>query len=299
MNRSFHVVELGDAEYSWDQLDADFDFTSMFQLSIIAGRDFFKSNPADSNAMLINEAAVRELGIAKEKVPGIQLEVTTYYEQNGQMVAVKELHPVIGVVQDFNYASVRKIIEPIAISGQANAAEMMYIKLEGGKFPEVIDRLQQTWKQIYPATPFQFWFMDEEFGRLYQTERQMAKLFFALATIAILIACLGLFGLASFTAEQKMKEIGIRKVLGASAFQVLLLLTSRYVKLAMLAFILGVPIAYVAIRSWMGTFAYKAEIGNWFYLWACLLITAFTVVTVGIESLRAARTNPSDSIRHE
>ena len=299
MTRSFHVAELGDAEYSWDQLDADFDFTSMFHLGVIAGRDFSKSNPADSNAMLINEAAVRELGIGKEKAPGLQLEVTTYYEQNGQLVAVKELHQVIGVVEDFSYASVRKVIEPIAISGQGNAAEMMYIKLEGGKFPEIIDRLQQTWKQIYPATPFQYWFMDEEFGRLYQTERQMAKLFYALAAMAILISCLGLFGLASFTAEQKMKEIGIRKILGASVFQVLLLLTSRYVKLAMLGFILGVPIAYVSIRSWMETFAYKAEIGNWFYLWACLLVISFTVITVGIESLRAARTNPSDSIRHE
>jgi putative ABC transport system permease protein len=127
----------------------------------------------------------------------------------------------------------------------------------------------------------------------------MAKLFFALATMAILIACLGLFGLASFTAEQKMKEIGIRKVLGASALQVLLMLTARYVKAAMLAFIIGVPIAYVAIRSWMETFAYKAEIGSWFYLWACFLIISFTVITVGIESLRAARANPSDSIRHE
>lgn len=299
MSRSFHVAELGDAEYSWDQLDADFDFTAMFHLDILAGRDFSKNNPADSNAMLINEAAVKELGITKEKALGIQVEETAYYEQNGEMVAVTTSHPVIGVVQDFSYASVRKVVEPIAICGQANAAEMMYIKLEGGKFPEVIDRLQQTWKQIYPATPFQYWFMDEEFGRLYQTERQMAKLFIALATMAILIACLGLFGLASFTAEQKMKEIGIRKVLGASAFQVLLLLTSRYVKLAMLAFLIGVPISYLVIRSWMETFAYKAETGNWFYLWACLLIIFFTLITVGIESLRAARANPSDSMRHE
>jgi putative ABC transport system permease protein len=299
MTRQFHVPELGDADYSWDQLDGDFDFTTMFQLEVIAGRNFSKSNPADSNAILINESAVRELGITNEKAVGLTTDEITFYERNGEMMAVQTIRPVIGVVKDFSYASIRKVIEPIAISGKENTAEMMYIKLEGETFPAAIDRLQHMWNQIYPATPFQYWFMDEEFGRLYQTERQMAKLFVALASIAIIIACLGLFGLASFTAEQKMKEIGIRKVLGASAFQVLLLLTSRYVKLTMLAFVLGVPITYLVIRSWMGTFAYKAEVGNWFYLWACLLIIFFTLITVGIESVRAARANPSDSIRHE
>ena len=130
--------------------------------------------------------------------------------------------------------------------------------------------------------------MDDEFGRLYRTERQMATLVLYLAGIAIFIACLGLFGLASFTAEQKTKEIGIRKVLGASSVQVLAMLTSRYVKLALISFVIGIPISFIVIRSWLETFVYKAEIGNWLYLWACLLIISITIITVGVESLRAA-----------
>lgn len=175
----------------------------------------------------------------------------------------------------------------------------MYIRLSGQPYQEVITTLVDSWKKIYPATPFQYWFMDEAFGRLYRAEHQMAQLFNCLAVIAIFIACLGLFGLASFTAEQKTKEIGIRKVLGASTVQVLLLLTSRYIKLAIISFILGVPIAFVAIYFWMESFVYKAEIGYGFYLWACLLILFVMTFTVAIESFRAARANPSDSIRHE
>jgi putative ABC transport system permease protein len=110
---------------------------------------------------------------------------------------------------------------------------------------------------------------------------------------------MGLFGLASFTAEQKRKEIGIRKVLGASSLQVMLLLTSRYVKLAVISFLIAIPVSFATIHSWMETFAYKAELGNWFYLWTCLLIISITLFTVGIESFRAARANPTDSIRHE
>jgi len=141
--------------------------------------------------------------------------------------------------------------------------------------------------------------MDQEFGRLYQTERQMGELFLNLAGMTILIACLGLFGLASFTAEQKTREIGIRKVLGASSLQMLVLLTSRYVKLALIAFVIGVPISFFAINKWMETFVYKADTGVSYYIWSCLLVISIIILTVSIESLKAARTNPSDSIRHE
>jgi putative ABC transport system permease protein len=299
MSRVFEFRELGETEYKWDHLDVDFDFPSMFHLEFVAGRNFSPNNPADTAAIILNEKAVRQLGITPEKALGLQSEDLSFTEVQGQMVPVRVMRKVIGVVKDFNYASLRKTIAPIVIGGHSKTSEMMYIRMAGTEYPGIIRYLLNTWKQIYPATPFQYWFMDEEFGRLYQTERQMGRLFMYLASIAIFIACLGLFGLASFTAEQKIKEIGIRKVLGASTFQVLLLLTSRYVKLTLIAFVVGIPVAYVATHSWMDTFVYKAEMGNWFYFWVCLLIIFLTVFTVGIESFRAARANPSDSIRHE
>jgi putative ABC transport system permease protein len=299
LKRAMNFPELGKANMAWDQLDIDFDFTAMFNLEFVAGRDFSIDNPADTSAIIINEQAVKSLGVTTENVLGLQAEVTTFYEKQGQMVPVRSQHKVIGVVKDFNYASLHNPIGPAVLRVNPKTSEMMYVKLEGENYTDVIDGLWTQWKQIYPATPFQYWFMDEEFGRLYQTERQMAKLFLYLAGMAVFIACLGLFGLASFTAEQKTKEIGIRKVLGASTFQVLVLLGSRYVGLAMLSFLFAIPIAVISIHSWMEMFVYKAQIGYGFYLWICLLIVFVTIVTVSLESFRAARINPADSIRHE
>lgn len=299
MSRSFEFRELREGKVAWDQMDVDFDFTGMFDLEFVAGRNFFVSNPADTSAIIINEKAVKTLDVTPENAIGLQAQVTTFFEKQGQMVPVRTTHKVIGVVKDFNYASLHKAIGPVALKVSPKTSEMMYIRLSGQEFQEVIDSLWDSWKNIYPATPFQYWFMDEEFGRLYRVERQMSNLFSCLAAMAIFIACLGLFGLASFMAEQKTKEIGIRKVLGASTLQVLLLLTSRYVRLAVIAFVLAIPVAYIVIHAWIGTFAYKAEIGYWFYVWSCLLIVLVTIFTVAAESFRAARANPSDSIRHQ
>jgi len=299
LQRSMKFDAVSQTIYSWDQLDGDFDFSSLFGLELVAGRSLSVDNPADSSAILLNEKAVKALGITPEKALGLEAEEVTFFEQQGGMERRVTRHKVIGVVKDFNYASVRLPIAPVAIGAKSAASEMMYVKLEGGNIPELIQHLVQAWKQVYPATPFQYWFMDEEFGRLYQTERQMGQIFTYLAGVAILIACLGLFGLASFTAEQKVKEIGIRKVMGASTGQILLLLTSRYIKLAAIAFLIGVPIAFISIHLWMETFAYKAALGQGFYIVICLLILAIILATVGLESLRAARANPSDSMRHE
>ena len=301
LSRSYHFKELGVANFSVEQFDTDFDFPTMFNLEFIAGRDFSKDNPADTSAIILNARAVRDMGIAPANAIGLSAEEVAFYEQHGKMVAVTTQHNVIGVVKDFNYASVHRNVEPMAIQGQWKSSEMMYLRLPGDAttYADVIDRLSRTWKQVFPGTPFQHWFMDQEFGRLYQSERQMGELFFNLAGMAILIACLGLFGLASFTAEQKTREIGIRKVLGASSLQMLILLTSRYVKLALIAFVIGVPISFFAISSWMETFAYKADPGVSYYIWSCLLVISIIILTVSIESLKAARSNPSDSIRHD
>ncbi|WP_160143715.1 ABC transporter permease [Chryseolinea soli] len=299
LQHSMKFSALSQTIYSWDQLDGDFDFSNLFGLELVAGRSLSADNPADSSAILLNEKAVKELGTTPEKALGLEAEVVTFFEKQGQMERLVTRHKVIGVVKDFNFASVRLPIAPVVISAKSTVSEMMYVKLDGGNIPEVIQHLVKAWKQVYPATPFQYWFMDEEFGRLYQTERQMGQIFTYLAAVAILIACLGLFGLASFTAEQKVKEIGIRKVMGASTAQILLLLTSRYIKLAAISFLIGIPIAFISIHFWMETFVYKATLGLGFYIVICILILAIVLATVGLESLRAARANPSDSMRHE
>jgi len=297
---SFRFPVLDQTVHAWDVLEGDFDFSTFFDLDLVAGRRPSMDNPADTSAIVINESAVKDLGLAPEKVLGLEAQHTSYHEQDGQMVPYTTTFKVIGVVKDFPYASVRQIIGPAAIGAQKQGSEMMYVKLgHSDHVSAVIDGLVAKWKQVYPATPFQHWFLDEEFGRLYQTERQMAQVFTYLAAVAILIACLGLFGLASFTAEQKIKEIGIRKVLGASDGQILLLLTSRYVKLTIVAFAIGIPVAFLATRFWLASFAYQTTLEWWFYAGICLIILLIVMATVGLESLRAARANPSESMRHE
>jgi putative ABC transport system permease protein len=298
-SKSFRFDGLGDMERTWEVFHGDFDFPSMFKLEFIAGRNFSKANPGDSSAIIINETAAKDLGLAPEKAPGITAKSIYYIEQNGTMVPVIVSHNIIGVVKDFHYTSVKKRIGPMAISGYQKSSEMLYVALEGTDLTNTIDRLHKKWSELFPATPFQYWFMDEEFGRLYRAERRMATLVLYLGGIAILIACLGLFGLASYTAEQKTKEIGIRKVLGASSQQMMVLLTSKYVKLSLIAFMIGIPVAIALTGWWMNSFEYKADTGYWFYLWTCSVIILFTVSTVAIESLRAAKTNPSESMRHE
>lgn len=298
-SRAIRFKEIKNSERTWEFFHGDFDFPAMFKLELIAGRNFSKNNPGDSAAIILNETAVKDLGITPEQAPGLTAETLYFVEQKGEMVPVVVALKVIGVMKDFHYTSLKKVVGPAAISGSYKEAEMMYVTLEGGDFSSTIDRIHKTWSELFPATPFQYWFMDEEFGRLYRAERRMAALVLYLGGIAVLIACLGLFGLASYTAEQKTKEIGIRKVLGASTQQMMIFLTSRYVKLSLIAFIIGIPVAMVLTSWWMNTFQYKAETGYWFYFWTCSLIILVTLSTVAFESLRAARTNPSQSMRHE
>jgi putative ABC transport system permease protein len=299
VSKSFRFDGFGEMERTWEVFHGDFDFPSMFKLEFIAGRNFSKDNPGDSSALIINETAAKDLGLSPEKVPGITAKTIYFLEQNGKMIPMITHHNIIGVVKDFHYTSVKKRIGPMAISGDHKSSEMLYVAFNGNDLPNTIDRLHKKWSELLPATPFQYWFMDEEFGRLYRAERRMATLVLYLGGIAILIACLGLFGLASYTAEQKTKEIGIRKVLGASTRQMMMFLTSKYVKLSLISFMIGIPVAIALTRWWMNSFEYKADTGYWFYLWTCAVIILFTISTVAIESMKAAKTNPSESMRHE
>lgn len=292
IDQSFTIRAFSETPYIWQQLGVDADFPAMFHLEIIAGRNFKPQNPADTSAYILNESAVKGLGISPEKAIGLILESRGYESRD-------RIGTVIGVVKDFNYTSVRKPILPLVISGQYKEAETMYIKLEGSQYQKVIQHLTNSWKKVYPSSPFQHWFMNEEFARLYQLELQMGKIFNYFAGFAIIIACLGLFGLASFTVEQKTKEIGIRKVMGASIFQILKMLTTRFVKLILVSFVIGIPLTFYIMQCWLESFAYKIELEWLIFAWAGSLILALTCITVGIESLRAALVNPVDSIRHE
>jgi putative ABC transport system permease protein len=280
-------VETG--SYIWDVLTMDFDFATLFHLEFISGRNFSSSNPADSGAVIINQAALQDLHVTAEKALGLAVE--------GYMT--HEKRTVIGVVKDFNIASLRTRIQPLAILGSARDPEVMYVKLAGKDFPDAINSLEKTWKQNFPSVPFSSWFLNEEFAEIYHQERSMATLFKYFAGLGIIIGCLGLFGLASFTVEQRTKEIGIRKVLGATGVQILLLITFRFIKLILISLVIGIPLSVYLMNNWLSQFAYQTSIGWFVFAGSALLLLTLTCLTVGVESMKAALKNPVEAIRHE
>jgi putative ABC transport system permease protein len=285
----FKTLSSGETEYVWQVLDGSPNFPSLFNLELVAGRTFINKFGADSTNVLINETAAADLHLNPSQAVGVQLEDTF----------TKKKRTIIGVVRDFHYTSVKRKISPLVINCNPASSENMYIKLSGTDYARTLTELEAMWKKIVPLAPFEYSFLNEQFASLYRGERQTNLIVRYFSVLAIIIGCLGLFGLASFIAEQKTKEIGIRKVLGASSVQILTLLTSRFVKLVMLSFIFGVPLAYYFINLWLETFVYHIEVNALFFVIPAVLIVALTLITVGIESLRASLANPVDSIRNE
>jgi putative ABC transport system permease protein len=290
----FVVRSKGNQEYMWDMLNADENFAGMFELEFITGRNFSRTIATDTTSIILNESAVRALGLTPEDAIGQELKTTVDLD-----IPNYDYGKVIGVVKDFPYASVRFKISPLVLYGHYSGAETIYIKLSGTDFTNNIATIEKTWKAIYPWLPFQYWFMDQEFDKLYKHEMQIARLSNYFTVFTVIIACLGLFGLASFTAEQKTKEIGIRKVLGASVIQVLFQLTNRFVRLVVIACLVAMPVSLYAMDLWLEGFAYKVPMQWWIFLAAGISVLALTYITVGIESLRAAIANPVESIKHE
>jgi putative ABC transport system permease protein len=289
---SINLPAINDQWYTVDRLAAGPEFASMFGLDFIAGRNFSHEIPSDTGAYMLNESAVRALGLTPHEAIGVTIK-SDALELPGQT------GPIVGVVRDFNYYSARKKILPLILTGRPGERESIYVLLSGSDYSSAVDRLHDAWKRLFPAAPFEYKFLDQQFERMYRLEIRMGKLINYFSTFALLVACLGLFGLASFIAEQKTKEIGIRKVLGATAFQILLLLTSRFARLIVISFVIAMPVAFYLMHRWLDNFAYKVPIGWMVFALAGAFIIGLTYVTVGIESLRAAMANPVDSLRAE
>ncbi|HNC31495.1 MAG TPA: ABC transporter permease, partial [Cyclobacteriaceae bacterium] len=205
---------------------------------------------------------------------------------------------VIGVVEDFHFESLKQNISPLGLFLD-NSTGTVIFRFEAANSQDVISAVEKTWKNLAPGQPFQYSFLDEDFARMYSTEQRLGKTFAVFASLAIIIACLGLFALTSFTAEQRTKEIGIRKVLGASVSSIVVLLSKEFGKLILIAFVLAAPIAWYAINWWLKGYTYKVEIGILVYAVAGLFAFAIAWITMSYQSIRAARNNPVTSLRSE
>jgi len=283
--------EFQDKEMQWNQLNVDFDFPKTYQLEFVAGRDFMAENTGDSSAMILNEAAVKVLNQPIEKIIG-----ATVVDVNNNNRSFR----VIGVVKDFPYRSMHQVIEPLILNPRLHSVDRIaYVKLPVGKFQEKIEYIEDTWKEIYPDVGFDYWFVSDEFSRMYVAEERVSSLAKGFAVLAILITALGIFGLASYTAEQKTKEVGIRKVLGAAVKQVVGMFLIVFLKIFLIASVIAVPVAYFMAEYWLEGFAYRSPVSPLIFVLSLFGLWFITLVTVGYETWRAAISNPVNSLRTE
>ena len=265
----------------------DYDYLHTLGIQILKGRNFSKDFPTDSSGIVINEAAVQQLGWTNENAVGKTI------VRSGQ-----EEFKVVGVVADFNYASLKQKVAPLMMMLGRNFGGLI-IKINTRDVKGFLADLKKQWNSFNPAGPLEYNFLDEKFAALYASEQRTKQIFSAFAVLAIIIASLGLFGLSAFVIEQRAREIGIRKVLGASVQQVLLLVSKEFLLLVGIAFIISVPVTWWAMHEWLKDFAYRINIGTGVFVAAGLAAILIAFFTISFQAIKAAIANPVKSLRTE
>jgi putative ABC transport system permease protein len=281
----------GDEKKSYWMFIADDRFFDTYQIQFAQGQAYSAedANRAWMNCkkVLVNEKAAGQLGFQKnERIVGQKINwAGTEYE-------------IAGVVKDYHHLSLQKPIDPVVYLPSVSFYYFS-IRTDAANMQQKISTLNSMYKQYFPGNPFEYFFADETFNKQYNADQQLGNVFIAAAVIAILIACLGLFGLAAFTAKQRTKEIGIRKVLGASVASIAGLLSVDFIKLVLLSICLATPIAWWALNRWIMDFAYRTELGWWIFAVAALVALFIAIVTVSVQAIRAGMANPVSSLRRD
>lgn len=271
----------------------DTDFIPVLEIQLAAGRNFSKDFTTDKEGLILNEAAVKKFGWQSPEAAlgqGILIpESATKYTK----------FTIVGVVKDFHYKSLHQRIEPLILFlDPANVAFVM-VKIKTGDIPATLEFLENKFKAFSPAFTYEYYFLDESFDNLYRSEERVQTIFKFFTILAILISCLGLFGLVSFTAERRRKEVGIRKVLGATVANIVLHLSREFVILTLIANLIAWPAAYIAMSRWLQGFAYRTGIGIGTFILSGLVALAITLLTVGYQSVKTALANPVNSLKYE
>jgi ABC-type antimicrobial peptide transport system permease subunit len=261
-----------------------YDFIETLGIEILQGRSFQKDYAKEGSNIILNEKAVKMMGIENPVGKNIQ-----FGNENKQ---------IVGVVKDFHYGSLHNKVEPLIFRFDPNGSNIM-VKLKAGMEKAAIEGLKKFHAGFLPKYPFEFTFMDENYQALYESESRVATLSNYFAALAILISCLGLFGLASFTAERRRKEIGIRKVLGSSEFGIIALLSGEFTKLVFLAILIALPVSYLIASRWLGNFAESIDIEWGYFASVSLLAVLISWITVGTQAIKAAKINPIHYLRDE
>jgi putative ABC transport system permease protein len=255
-------------------------------MKMVDGRWFKEGNKADEQNVILNETALKTFKIKKPFV-GQRFEING---KKGQ---------IIGIVKDFHFRSPKEIITPIVLTTDSQWLSYIYVKTTVKNTVKTLEKTQAIWNGLVKNQPFKYEFLDDNYDSLHRKEQIQLQLISIFSGIVLLIACLGLFGLATFTAEARTKEIGIRKVLGASVTQIVNLLSKDFLKLVILGIVIASPIAYWAMNKWLQDFAYRVDISWWIFALAGIVAIVIALLTVSYQSIKAALANPVKSLRTE
>jgi putative ABC transport system permease protein len=280
------------------QLMVDFDYIKTLGLQIVAGRDFSKEMSTDKDhAWIINETAVKQLGFrTPQKALGQRLYWHPWGASNPDSLKIGQ---VIGVVKDFNYKSLYDKVETTVLQIFPDAAWKVAVKMKTANIGNTINSVRNAWNKFTPEYPIEYKFLDENFEQMYHAEDKLKSLLWIFTSIAIFVGCLGLFGLAAYTAERRRKEVGIRKVLGASTQGVVLLLSKDFIKLVVISLLIASPVAWYFMNQWLQDFAYRINISWWVFAIAAIIALTIAFVTVSFQAIKAALANPVKNLRME
>jgi putative ABC transport system permease protein len=269
----------------FNKVAVDYDYIKTMGLHVTRGRNFSEDIKTDREAFLITEALCRQLD---------------WKEPVGKNIYRNLDHPVIGVVGDFHFASLKHEIGPLILDMYPYLGfDFLMVRFRTDDLSGLISRIREVWEDIDPDEPFEYHFMDDVLDEVYRGEQKMGSLLLYFAILAILIACMGLFGLALFNTEQRTREIGVRKVLGSSVTGVILLMSGKFSRWVIFANILAWPIAYMILREYMQIYAYKIDLPVWVFFLSAVAVYMIALLTIGLQSFKAGRTNPMDTLRYE
>lgn len=260
---------------------------NIFNLQLKEGR-WFRNDNSDKKNYILNETAVNELGIRQPVIGQV-------FGKNGG-----DTGQIIGVIKDYNFSSLYNKIGPLVISDNNDELKTeFFVKIAPGNIPKAMDVLAATWKKLIPEAPFEYHFMNQAFDNLYKEDLKVSNLVLLFSCISIIISGLGLFGLAAFVAEQRRKEIGIRKVMGATVTQIIAMLSKDFVVLVLISIVIASPVAWWAMNKWLQSFAYRINVSRWIFVIAGLATILIALITVSFQAIKAAVANPVDSLRSE
>ncbi len=288
---SKEAVMTTEKSFSMQQWKIDHDYIPTLGMEIVKGRNFSREFSTDSSAVIINETTAKTLGT--EDVIGKKIYGVTDFE-TGELTA----YTVIGVVKNFHFETLRENIGPLGfILGKTSG--LASFKVNTANIPQVLNAMEEKWGNMTTGTPFTYRFMDEAFDEMYRTEQRLSRIALIFSILAIFVACLGLFGLSTFIAEKRIKEIGIRKVLGATVGNIVQMLSKDFVKLVFIAFVIATPLAWYAMQNWLQDFVYRIDLSWIYFVLAGFLALLIALSTVSFQAIKAALINPAKNLRSE